>query len=256
MCSLPCIYEKISISERNVNLIVIRDDLLDDGGGTKLRGLIPYLSHPSNQQFKEFVYASPVVGAAQLAIASACKTLGKTAVVFTATRKIRHINTVKVEELGGDIHYAKLGACRISNIKAQANEYASSRMSCKMLPWGLAGDGLFMECLVSGIRAGCAAEKPDAFGGTIWVVAGSGTLLAALCQVFVNARFKVVKVGANTQFDPHVASRIEKVFIAPEKYEQEARTPPPYPSNAWYDAKMWQFVMDNANDGDIVWNVA
>lgn len=42
---------------------------------------------------------------------------------------------------------------------------------------------------------------------------------------------------------------------APEKYEQGARTPPPFPSCPEYDAKVWQFASKQARDGAVFWNV-
>lgn len=46
-----------------------------------------------------------------------------------------------------------------------------------------------------------------------------------------------------------------KVYKAPEKFDQKAKNPPPYPSAAHYDAKVWQFVKKHAKKGALIWNV-
>ena len=56
---------------------VVRDDLVD--GGTKLRGALAYVQHFDAQHF---VYASPREGAAQVAIAQACRMIGKQCTIF------------------------------------------------------------------------------------------------------------------------------------------------------------------------------
>jgi hypothetical protein len=46
-----------------------------------------------------------------------------------------------------------------------------------------------------------------------------------------------------------------RVMAAPEKYEQDARYPPPYPSCGNYDAKVYQFMKKLATPGALFWNV-
>lgn len=46
-----------------------------------------------------------------------------------------------------------------------------------------------------------------------------------------------------------------KLFEAPERFQEDARRQPPYPSVRNYDAKLWQFVEQHAEEGDYVWNV-
>lgn len=45
------------------------------------------------------------------------------------------------------------------------------------------------------------------------------------------------------------------LHVAAEKFWDPALRPPPYPSVANYDAKVWQFVEDYGEEGDYVWNV-
>jgi len=43
---------------------------------------------------------------------------------------------------------------------------------------------------------------------------------------------------------------------APEKFEQDARLRPPFPSCSNFDAKAWRFVRQRAAPGALFWNVA
>ena len=45
------------------------------------------------------------------------------------------------------------------------------------------------------------------------------------------------------------------LYIAPETFYQNARRSP-YPSVIKYNAKVWQFVSQYVNTGDLIWNVA
>jgi len=46
------------------------------------------------------------------------------------------------------------------------------------------------------------------------------------------------------------------VLQAPEKFEDAAKDPPPFPSCLNYDAKAWRFVRQRAKPGALFWNVA
>ena len=45
-------------------------------------------------------------------------------------------------------------------------------------------------------------------------------------------------------------------LVAPERFEQAAQAPPPFPSCSNYDAKVWRFVQHSASRGALFWNVA
>lgn len=69
-------------------------------------------------------------------------------------------------------------------------------------------------------------------------------------------------------FDIHVLSdgdpRLEsakrlpnvKVYSAPGPFINPACLLPPIPSNAYYDAKLWESILREGADHDIWWNVA
>ena len=47
-------------------------------------------------------------------------------------------------------------------------------------------------------------------------------------------------------------------MTSPYKYDQavEEDQAPPYPSEKYYDAKLWQFVVSSGKPGALIWNVA
>lgn len=44
-------------------------------------------------------------------------------------------------------------------------------------------------------------------------------------------------------------------YVSRHAFQDVALRQPPYPSVANYDAKLWEFVEQHAEDGDYVWNV-
>lgn len=84
----------------------------------------------------------------------------------------------------------------------------------------------------------------------VWTVAGSGTLARALQRAWPGASFHAVRIGAA----PDVGAAT--VHVAPERFERDAKAPPPFPSCSNYDAKAWQFIRRHASPGALFWNVA
>lgn len=145
--------------------LIVRDDYLP--GGTKQRGLIPYLlNHPGN----EFVYASPVYGYAQIALAISARTAGKRATVFTAKRKTPHPLTLKAYQLGAKIIQVPYGYLNV--VQKRAKDYAQAT-GAHYLPFG-ANVPEIAEAITA------AALTLDINPPEIWTVSGSGTLTRAL----------------------------------------------------------------------------
>jgi hypothetical protein len=82
--------------DRIGRLQVVRDDLLD--GGTKRRIIQPRL-----QPGIEYVYAGPVFGYAQIALAVAARAVGARATLFVAKRNLLHPRTRQAREAGARI---------------------------------------------------------------------------------------------------------------------------------------------------------
>lgn len=221
------------VLDRIGGVIVVRDDLIP--GGTKSR-VIPQLLMGAS----EFVYASPAYGYAQIALAHACRAAGLAATIFTAKRGELHARTKEAKEAGAKIVLVPHGY--LSNVQSKARAYAES-VGAKLLPFGLdvpeMADGIRRAALSVGY-------EPE----EVWTVAGSGTLSRALQSAWPHARFFAVRVGAAPN-----AGRAT-VLTAPERFEQDAKIRPPFPSCSNYDAKAWAFIQRQASSGALFWNVA
>lgn len=185
------------------------------------------------------MYASPAQGYAQIALAHACADHGKRATVFVAERKSPHARTAAAQSAGARIEQVPHGY--LANVQAKAAEYCR-RSGAKLLPFGCD-----CEEMLEGIAQ--AARESGAKPTEVWCSAGSGTLTRALQRAFRGVPHYAVRVGAS----PNCGTA--SVIIAPEKYERDARHPPPFPSCGNYDAKVWQFFRDRAKPGALYWNV-
>lgn len=214
-------------------ILVVRDDLIE--GGTKRRVLEELLPDTT-----EFVYASPAYGYAQVALGYACRNRGRSATVFTAKRKEPHARTSEAAESGARIIMVPHGYLNV--VQAAAKRYAEQR-GATLLPFGL-DTPEFRERLTAIARGLKIAPKE------VWTVAGSGMLSRSLQAAWPKARFYAIGVG-RTPLTGGAALQ-----MAPERFEQYAKEPPPFPSCSNYDAKAWRFVRDRAGRGALFWNVA
>lgn len=221
------------VFETHAGIVVLRDDLL--AGGTKRRALPALLTGA-----REFVYASPVYGYAQIALAHAAAAAGVRATVFCAQRKAWHPRTAEAAAAGARIVEVPCGYLAV--VKARARAYCGVS-GARLLPFGL-DTPAFVEALAD-LARGLPIQPAE-----VWSVAGSGVLTRALQRAWPAARFFAVQVGSVPD-----AGRAT-VITAPERFEQDARSRPPFPSCANYDAKAWRFVRAQASPGALFWNVA
>lgn len=226
----PCLPPVI---EAHGEVLVVRDDLI--AGGTKVRALPALLAGA-----REFVYASPVYGYAQIALAHAAMRAGVRATVFCAERRQRHPRTLEAARAGARIVEVPVGY--MSVVRARAGAYCAVS-GARLLPFGLDAPA-FLDALAAVART-LPVEPAE-----VWTVAGSGVLTRALQRAWPRAAFHAVQIGAVA--DIGAARR----YLAPEKFEQAARLRPPFPSCVNYDAKAWAFVQAHARPGALFWNVA
>ncbi len=221
------------VIEEYSGILVVRDDLIP--GGTKRRVLDPLLVGAD-----EFVYASPAYGYAQVALAYACAELGLRSTIFTAKRKEPHARTQEARRAGAKIVMVPTGY--LSNVQAKARAYAQAS-GAYLFPFGF-DTPAFVDAL-----AAVAAAMPIT-PQEVWTVAGSGVLSRALQWAWPRATFYAVQVGIEPQ-----AGRA-RVYVAPEKFEDDAKERPPFPSCSNYDAKAWRYIKRQASPGALFWNVA
>lgn len=226
----PPVVEKVGA------LHVVRDDLLP--GGSKMRYMLPIIG---KLDAAEVVYASPAYGYAQIALAHCCRMLGKQAVVFVAKRKAPHPRTLQAKAAGARVYQVPHGYLNV--VQARARQYAADHPGAHLLPFGVD----LPEAL--GYFAGAAREVPLR-PAEVWACSGSGALIRGLQLAWPDASFNAVRIGAA----PDVGRA--RLWVAPEKFEEGARTRPPFPSCDNYDAKVWQFASRHASAGALIWNVA
>jgi hypothetical protein len=214
---------------------VVRDDLLP--GGTKRRAMHVFFENDHD----EYVYASPVQGYAQVALAYAARDFGKQAVVFCAKRNSYAPLTVEAINAGAVVHEVPMGF--LSVVQARTREYCATRPYARLLPFGL-DDAHFILALAEVARA--LPVTPT----EVWSITSSGVLTRSLQLAWPKALFYGVRVGA----EPDAGSAI--VLNAPEDFAKPAKIKPPYPSCINYDAKLWRFVKQYASPGALIWNVA
>ena len=77
----------------------------------------------------------------------------------------------------------------------------------------------------------------------------------ALTVEVANAKFFAVQTGHTLAAKS--AGRA-KVLVSPYKFDKPVKDSdaPPYPSEAFYDAKLWQFCRKQGAKGALIWNVA
>lgn len=213
--------------------VLVRDDLVV--GGTKRRVLERLMGeHPLH------VYASPAQGMAQVALARAAATTGTEATIFVAERKVWTEQTHAASKYGALIVTMPHGY--LSVVTARARAYAAAE-GAYLWPHGL--DTPEFRAALAEIARDMPITPTE-----VWCAAGSGVLTRSLQAAWPQAEHHAVLVGHEA--DTGNATR----HRAPERFDQRAKTPPPYPSHATYDAKVWQFVSRHGSPGALVWNVA
>ena len=218
---------------------VVRDDLLN--GGTKRRAFNYYVA--SLPEVKEFVYASPRQGYAQLSLAYSCRDLNRKCTV-TVPKGERYWLTNEAEKLGCKIIEIPMGY--LTNIQSKARVYCEKN-GAHLIPFG--GDHpVIVEAMCS------EAKRLDINPTEVWTVMSSGVLSRGLQKCWPNAKFYGVQIGHNT-------TKLEmgraETFRSKYKFQQECKEDerPPFPSSLTYDSKAWTFIKEHATKGALFWNV-
>lgn len=257
----PVKVERIECLQREV--YVARDDLLQ--GGTKQRAIVPFLLDMANEGAKEFVYASPPSGFAQVALASVCKQLGFSCVLFCVGRDDGGIPSANLHEfavLAGSFGAVTYTVPCLRVAEAAATEYASARDGAMKLPLGF--DAPEFRAHLEEALAEQWGHVLDAMGGEpseVWLPIGSatlGTVFRSIVPDHIHLHCVDVHVlHANDERILHLCE-LPNVhhYDVPELFANQAEMQPVFPSNAYYDAKLWRFVSEKAAEKALWWNVA
>lgn len=247
----PIIIEPTTIDTRT--FYVFRDDYLI--GGTKQRMLGKIIL---NSNCKEFVYAGPIYGFAQIALAYVTSITGKKATLFLETKKPKWPLTKIAMQYSPNIIEVGYKA-KLKYVQHRAEKYVDKVKKDKgkdyicLIPFGLHSSE-YVNILTDQIKSAMPENILKSPPKRIWLVAGSATILSSLYQVFPTTFFCVVQVGKKIWPDQLDLTRT-KLYISEEKFWEVAKLQPPYPTVNTYDAKLWKFVLEDGIDGDYIWNV-
>lgn len=227
--------------ENHHGIMILRDDLLP--GGTKSILLEEMMNDPEKD---EFIYASPVFGAFQIALSIASKIHGKKATIFTAKRKEKHPHTKLVEEAGAKLIEIDPGYLTV--VEKRAKDYAIESGGFK-IPFGgkIPGAKEKIRDRMKAIIREIGSEPEE-----IWCAVGSGTLLEGILEGSSKAEIHGVVVGAEYRNqDPRV--RLHRYGKA---FHQESKFPAEFPSMANYDRKALEICdRSRRSDRTLFWNV-
>lgn len=241
---------------------VVRDDLLL--GGTKQRAAVPYLMDLVAAGHREVVYASPFAGFAQVALASSARHLGLTCTLFCEQDQARpeagqpHAFSRLAESLGARLVLAST----LDEAERLAEGHAAAQRAAVKIPLGFNAPA-FLEYLERELvrQWPLVVARLGAAPRTLWLPVGSGTLASAFRDVVPEeTALRCVDVRVLDPQDPRLQRLIRRPGVrldpAHEPFALLASEPPPLPSNAHYDAKLWAFLLAEGRDGDVWWNVA
>tara|TARA_B100001179_G_scaffold141637_1_gene102298 strand:+ start:694 stop:1404 length:711 start_codon:yes stop_codon:yes gene_type:complete len=220
---------------------VIRGDKIS--GGLKQFALEQWLPE---QPFDHFIYCGTVFGYGAPALAYAGKECGKKITIFLSQSKftphwlndISDISNVVVKSP------SSLDMLHQDAVELQKNLNGTS----VILTPGSYGNGFNTK-----MAQVCKALVDGKHYQRMWVPVVSGTMLKVIESCFPSS--EVIPVYCTKRPD-YISSTSKLRFQCHKKYHQTADVLPPYPSSHHVDAKMWSFIQEYGQKGDLVWNIA
>lgn len=256
---LPLQLDRIHLSSER-SIYVVRDDLLP--AGTKQRAILPLLRDFQRQGHTHMIYASPFAGFAQVALAYGCHSVGLECTLYCEKDPHQpgtaaHAFTKLAQRWGAKAVITET----LAEAEAKAEELAEKSGGLK-IPLGFHCREFQQHFQLAVAEALKNIKRELGFlPKRTWLPVGSGTLTNAfhkvapdameLCCVDVHVlhpkdlRLQALRLLPRVQY-----------FSAEQEFSEMATTRPPVPSNVHYDAKLWSFVKNHAQDGDLWWNVA
>lgn len=241
---------------------VVRDDLLP--GGSKQRACGPLLENYFDSGFSFFYYASPFAGFAQVALAYTCQQMKLNCHIFCEMDP--------TQSYEGAMHeftlLAKSYGAKITMVKTLAEGELGAQLASQAhqgsvkIPLGFDCDE-FKDAFEVEIRCEWNRLKRHLklTPKRLWLPVGSGTLASVFQKVLKSeTELNCVNVRVLPSSDERIQRLVQnsclKMYTTPESFHQKVSLEPQVPSNAHYDAKVWQFLKRFGQKGDVWWNVA
>lgn len=225
--------------EKHNGIIILRDDLLI--GGTK-SVLMPSIIGDA----KEYVYASPVYGGFQIALASYCQKLGKQATIFCAKRKQKHANTLECIKYGAKVIEIPYGYLTV--VEKHARDYCINNEAEKLV----FGANSIENKILLGNRVKQVIKKLGREPKEIWCAIGSGTLVDSILMATKKAKIYGVQVGAEYKKENNRLT----LFKYHKSFDKISKHKAPFKSVPNYDLKAFEYCEKYKISDDVLfWNV-
>lgn len=226
----------------NIKFNVFRDDKLL--AGTKQRAVVELIQKTDKEKF---IYAGPIQGFAQVALAYGAYLNHKKAVLFLLKKTPRtNLTNFALRFKSVELHEIENGT--IKKLQELADEYHKKNSDSYLLSFGCSD-------VFNVLKKNIKEAMPNITPKRIWIVAGSSTILNVLYKIFPYTYFMVVRVGKKIWDDQLDLSRTT-LFVSNELFINDAKELPPYPSVATYDSKLWKFFKQHGKNGDYIYNIA
>lgn len=225
--------------EKHSGIFVLRDDLLP--GGTK-SVLMKSIVDEESPGTEEFVYASPVYGGFQIALAAYCEAHGKKSTIFCAKRNKMHTNTLKCIALGANVVEVPYGYLTV--VEKRARDYCLATPNTKKIVFG-AKDEKNIKILSD--RAAQVFAQMGGAPDEVWCAIGSGTLVTSIASATTTNGTKVYGVQVGAAFTPPPDLGIT-VIEYEKKFEQPSKWVAPFPSMENYDLKAFEKCVQNTRE--------
>jgi threonine dehydratase len=220
------------IIQKHHGIYVVRDDLLP--GGTK--SILLSEINKENPDTKEYVYASPVYGGFQIALAIYCKNHNIKATIFCAKRTKKHTNTLKCIENGANIIEVPFGY--LSVVEKKAREYCIGKPNVEKIVFGASTN---KNKIIIAKRVQLVMKSLHFIPDEIWCAIGSGTLISGILLGTNNINIVGVQVGSEFK-ELHNKLRIIKY---PKSFDKESKIKIDFPSMPNYDLKAFELCLKN-----------
>jgi hypothetical protein len=237
------VVEAVSIGPSG-HVLVVRDDLQEMGSKARFGSLMV-------QKMKEdtIVYVAPRVGWAPISLAKLCKLYGKRLILFAPASKEASDHQRVAVELGAEMRFHRIAAMPV--LQSKAAEFADKH-GYLYAPLGLRHPLVTAAIVATADRI---TKKLGSAPEQVWSAMSTGVLSRGLQLAWPDAEFHGVAVARNIKAGERGRAIIHShplPFLQDERKEFR----PPFPSASNYDAKVWRYMVEDAVDGALFWNVA
>lgn len=249
----PVVVEEHSAGGKR--LLVAREDLLT--AGSKQRGALAFVE-TLGPGVRTLLYTAPYNGYGPVATAWAAAQKGLGAHLVLLRRRMGESAPDPAAEGAPAVRLARRLGATVELRDTWAEVVARGRELERAPGYAWLPLGLNSPAFVASLAASLARNRPAGVDPpTVWVVAGTGALAAAIAAAF--PRSKVVAVPAATSAKKVAGIR---ATLAGARNARLLRRPvpacgaPPYPTVQGYDSLAWCAAAAYGRAGDLVWNTA